>query len=135
MSGRRPRLVLCDPCLDRVGAHPWAYAVALAAAADEPTLVDAVVSRGGRPDLAAAWLPRVQAPTLLIVGGLDQAVIDVNRRAEQLLTCPHLLEVVRGATHLFEEEGTLTQAAAMARAWFLHHLGHRSVANRQRRAS
>ncbi len=110
-------------------------AVALAAAADEPTLVDAVVSRGGRPDLAAESLPRVQAPTLLIVGGLDQTVIDVNRRAERLLTCPHLLEVVRGATHLFEEEGTLTQAAAMARAWFLHHLGHRSVANRQRRAS
>lgn len=100
-------------------------AVALAAAAEKPTLVRAVVSRGGRPDLADQWLPRVQAPTLLIVGGLDHAVVDVNRRADRVLRCPHLLEIVRGATHLFEEEGTLLQAAAMARTWFLQHLGSR----------
>ena len=110
-------------------------AMALAAAADDPTLVSAVVSRGGRPDLAAPWLPRVQAPTLLIVGGLDHAVLDLNRRAEQLLVCPHLLEVVKGATHLFEEEGTLAQAGALARTWFLQHLGARADPGRGRLAS
>lgn len=97
-------------------------AVALAAAADDPSRVRAVVCRGGRPDLATDWLPRVQAPTLLIVGGRDFAVLDVNRSAERLMRCPHLLEVVRGATHLFEEEGTLAQAGALARSWFLRHL-------------
>lgn len=110
-------------------------AVALAAAADQPDLVDAVVSRGGRPDLAAEWLPRVQAPTLLIVGGLDHAVIDVNRRAERLLQCPHLLQVVRGASHLFEEQGTLAQAAVLSRTWFLQQLGHRSASGGRRQAS
>ena len=109
--------------------------MALAAAADEPALVDAVVSRGGRPDLAVEWLPRVQAPTLLIVGGLDRAVIDANRRAERLLQCPHLLEIVRGASHLFEEEGTLAQAAALSRTWFLQNLGQRRLPGHRRHAS
>jgi len=110
-------------------------AVALAAAAAAPHLVEAVVSRSGRPDLAREWLSGVQAPTLLIVGSLDQAVVDINRQAQQELRCPHLLEVVRGATHLFEEEGTLTQAAALARTWFLQHLGPQAGMGAQPRAS
>lgn len=97
-------------------------AVALAAAAQRPDLVRAVVSRGGRPDLASAWLPAVAAPTLLIVGERDAAVLDVNREAERHLTCPHLLRIVNGAGHLFEETGTLAQAGALARTWFVHHL-------------
>lgn len=110
-------------------------AVALAAAAQRPDLVRAVVSRGGRPDLAAAWLPDVEAPTLLIVGDRDQAVIEINREAERHLTCPHLLRIVNGAGHLFEEEGTLAQAGALARTWFLHHLTEPATMVHARRAS
>lgn len=97
-------------------------AVALVAAALAPADAQAVVSRGGRPDQAEPWLPAVRAPTLLIVGGHDLAVLDLNRRAERALTCTHLLEVVRGASHLFEEQGTLQQAAALSRTWFLQYL-------------
>ena len=96
---------------------------ALVAAAMEPTNVRAVVSRGGRPDLAGRWLPRVQAPTLLIVGGHDWQVIDLNRQAQAQLTCPHHLAIVPGATHLFEEPGTLDEAAQLAAEWFVEHLG------------
>lgn len=110
-------------------------AVALAAAAQRPDLVRAVVSRGGRPDLASAWLPDVAAPTLFIVGDRDQAVLEVNREAERHLTCPHLLRIVNGAGHLFEEEGTLVQAGALARTWFLHHLQEPPAMVRRRRAS
>lgn len=110
-------------------------AVALAAAAQRPDLVRAVVSRGGRPDLASAWLPDVAAPTLLIVGERDKAVLEVNREAERHLTCPHLLRIVNGAGHLFEEEGTLAQAGALARTWFLHHLQEPAAMVRPRRAS
>jgi putative phosphoribosyl transferase len=84
--------------------------------------IAAVVSRGGRPDLAGAALPRVQAPTLLIVGGLDGQVLQLNRQAQARLTCEHELAVIPGATHLFEEPGTLEQAAASARDWFTRHL-------------
>ncbi|MCM3883665.1 phosphoribosyltransferase [Frankia sp. R82] len=95
-------------------------AVALAAAAEPGSRVRAVVSRGGRPDLAWTCLPTVRAPTLLIVGGLDEQVLEFNRWAQQRLTgCVHRLVVVPGATHLFGEPGTLTQAAALARDWFL----------------
>lgn len=97
-------------------------AAALVAAAERPQTFRAVVSRGGRPDLAARWLPRVTAPTLLIVGGHDHAVLDLNRQAQRQLGGISLLEVVKGAGHLFAEAGTLPQAAALARAWFLRHL-------------
>jgi len=85
--------------------------------------VSAVVSRGGRPDLAGAALPRVQAPTLLIVGGRDEPVIAMNRTAFAQLHCEKRLEIVPGATHLFEEPGTLEEVARLARDWFDRHLG------------
>ena len=95
---------------------------ALQAAAREPSNIRAVVSRGGRPDLAETYLPSVTAPTLLIVGGWDEPVIDMNRSAFELLTCEKKLIIVPGATHLFEEPGTLEQVADLACTWFLHHL-------------
>ncbi len=98
-------------------------AAALAAAADLGIGVGAVVSRGGRPDLAMDRLPEVDAPTLLIVGSHDVQVLELNRRAaEQLTGCEHQLAVVAGASHLFEEPGTLESAATLARDWFLTHL-------------
>lgn len=97
-------------------------AAALQAAAEQPEAVAAVVSRGGRPDLAGQALARVLAPTLLIVGGADQAVLRLNRQAADLLRCPCRLEVVPGASHLFEQPGTLDAVAVLARDWFLHHL-------------
>jgi putative phosphoribosyl transferase len=96
---------------------------ALVAAAREPATVGAVVSRGGRPDLAGDWLERVQAPTLLIVGGHDRVVLELNERALRRLRSPKQLIVVPGATHLFEEPGTLEEAARLAKDWFLRHLG------------
>ena len=104
-------------------------AAALTAAAVRPDLIHAVVSRGGRPDLAGAnVLPRVTAPTLLIVGGEDDVVLDLNRRAYGQMTCERRLEVVPGATHLFEEPGTLEQVATLAAQWFAGHLSARSAA-------
>lgn len=90
---------------------------ALVAAAEIPDLVKAVVSRGGRPDLAGPALARVQAPTLLIVGGNDEQVIELNREALAQLRAPARIEIVPGATHLFEEPGTLDQVARLARDW------------------
>ena len=95
---------------------------ALIAAAERPAYVSAVVSRGGRPDLAGDALPRVRAPTLLIVGGLDDVVIDLNRKAAQALQCEYRLEIVPGATHLFEEPGKLEQVSLLACNWFTAHL-------------
>ncbi len=95
---------------------------ALVAASRLTSLVSAVVSRGGRPDLAGAALAHVQAPTLLIVGGNDPTVIGLNRRAAQQLRVSYSLEIIPGATHLFEEPGTLDQVARLARDWFLHYL-------------
>jgi putative phosphoribosyl transferase len=97
-------------------------AAALVAAAQLGEIVGAVVSRGGRPDLAADSLPLVKAPTLLIVGGLDYPVIEMNRHAYARLRCEKEIEIVSGATHLFEEPGTLDQAAHLAAAWFRTHL-------------
>jgi putative phosphoribosyl transferase len=91
---------------------------ALAAAATQPEEVRAVVSRGGRPDLAGDLLALVRAPTLLIVGGRDEAVLELNVRARALMHCPTALEVVPTATHLFEEPGTLEEVAQLAAAWF-----------------
>jgi len=97
-------------------------AAALVAAARRPQPVGAVVSRGGRPDLAWGELPDVLAPTLLIVGGDDQDVHELNRRALALLRCRKELVVIPGATHLFEEPGALEQVAQLAQQWFLRHL-------------
>jgi len=93
-------------------------AAALVAAAERPQAVRAIVSRGGRPDLAGPALARVKAPTLLIVGGDDSPVIQMNREALAQLTAEAKLEIVPGATHLFEEPGTLDEVARLARAWF-----------------
>lgn len=98
-------------------------AAALIAAAERPDAIGAVVSRGGRPDLAGAWLPSVRAPTLLVVGGEDREVLRLNRAAlHNLGGQPKALELVAGATHLFEEPGTLDRVADLAAAWFRRHL-------------
>jgi dienelactone hydrolase len=97
-------------------------AAALNAAAARPDQVAAVVSRGGRPDLAMEALPRVKAPTLMLVGGLDYSVIEMNERAAAAMQAPCRIEIVEGATHLFEEPGMLEQVAARARDWFLEYL-------------
>lgn len=95
---------------------------ALQAAAREPSNIKAVVSRGGRPDLAESYLPSVTAPTLLIVGGHDEPVIEMNQAAYDLLTCEKKLIIVPGATHLFEEPRTLEQVAEHAGRWFQRYL-------------
>jgi pimeloyl-ACP methyl ester carboxylesterase len=92
-------------------------AAALIAAAERPDTVRAIISRGGRPDLAGDALPRVQAPTLLIVGGADDVVIDLNRAAMRRMRAHVDLQIVPGATHLFEEPGTLEQVSRLALAW------------------
>jgi dienelactone hydrolase len=97
-------------------------AAALVAAAERPSRVGGVVSRGGRPDLAGPALERVTAPTLLIVGGADPQVLTLNRQAAGRLGVPHRLEVVPGAGHLFEEPGALEEVARLAGAWFVTHL-------------
>jgi putative phosphoribosyl transferase len=98
-------------------------AAALVAAADNPRDVGAVVSRGGRPDLAGEALPKVQAPTLLIVGGDDDIVIELNEQARDKMRCEVKLEIIPGATHLFEEPGTLEKVATLASDWFAKHIG------------
>ena len=97
-------------------------AAALVAAAEIPQDVGAVVSRGGRPDLVGEALPKVQAPTLLIVGGNDDIVIELNEQARDRMRCEVKLEIVPGATHLFEEPGALEQVAQLASDWFVRHL-------------
>ncbi len=119
--GRQPSLKQYG--LGYFGASTGA-AAALIAAAERPDVVRAVVSRGGRPDLAGAALRGVLAPTLFIVGEEDPVVLDLNRSAIAQLPrqTEHNLEVIAGATHLFEEPGTLDQVAALARDWFRTHL-------------
>src|SRR5499427_2982485 len=97
-------------------------AAALVAAADLPQDVGAIVSRGGRPDLAGDALPKVHAPTLLIVGGNDDIVIELNEMASDQMRCEVKLEIIPGATHLFEEAGALEQVAKLASDWFVRHL-------------
>jgi putative phosphoribosyl transferase len=92
------------------------------AAAASPGPMGAVVSRGGRPDLAGDSLGEVKAPTLMIVGGEDHAVIGMNVEALDALQCEKRLEIVPGATHLFEEPGALEEVSRLALAWFLQHL-------------
>ena len=110
-----------DLAIGYFGASTGAGA-ALWAAAEPGSAVRAVVSRGGRPDLARDRLPAVQAPTLLIVGGLDDVVLDLNREASAQMRCENRIEVVPGATHLFEEPGTLEVVAELARRWFTDRL-------------
>src|SRR2546425_13102319 len=95
---------------------------ALVAAAELGEIVGAVVSRGGRPDLAGHALPKVKCPTLLIVGGLDYPVIEMNEQALARLRCEKELKIIPGATHLFEESGTLQEVAGLAADWFRRHL-------------
>jgi len=105
-------------------------AAALLAAAELGELIQAVVSRGGRPDLAGDALPTVKAPTLLIVGGEDQVVAELNRQAHSWLCAEKELKIIPGATHLFEEPGALEEVARLASAWFLkyfHSVLHRTV--------
>lgn len=107
--------------LGQFGASTGAGA-ALVAAAEKPGLVRAVVSRGGRPDLAGRALARVTAPTLLIVGGADTLVIDLNRKAMAQMHCEKHLQIIPGAGHLFEEPGALKKVAGLARDWFVEKL-------------
>lgn len=100
-------------------------AAALIAAAERPARVRAVVSRGGRPDLAGDALEKVRAATLLVVGGADPTVIALNRQAARRLACEHELVIVPGATHLFEETGALEEVTRLATDWFRRHLGER----------
>ena len=117
----RERARLAGTPIGYFGASTGAGA-ALWAAAEPDAQIAAVVSRGGRPDLAIPRLARVRAPTLLIVGGLDEVVLGMNRAAQEHLRCENQLAVVPGATHLFEEPGTLEQAAGLARDWFTRYL-------------
>lgn len=112
---------LKPPAIGIFGASTGA-AAALVAAAAHPVTVRAVVSRGGRPDLATDSLSEVDAPTLLIVGGHDHTVLDLNREALRKLGAGHELDIVEGATHLFEEPGALDEVAQLAAAWFIRHL-------------
>jgi dienelactone hydrolase len=129
LAGRLVRLIdwaRQEPDLERLpiglfGASTGA-AAALVAAAARPNEIGAVVSRGGRPDLADAALPKVAAPTLLLVGSLDVEVIQLNRWAKERMRCTASLEIIAGASHLFEERGTLDQVAARAGDWFSAHL-------------
>jgi dienelactone hydrolase len=106
-------------------------AAALVAAAERPPGVSAIVSRGGRPDLAGAMLSRVRCPTLLLVGGEDRAVLRLNQEALARLDVEKKLQVIAGATHLFEERGALDQVAGIAREWFVRYLKS-SAASRAR---
>ncbi len=111
-----------DLSLGYFGASTGA-AAALAAAAERPKNIVAVVSRGGRPDLAGPALRRVEAPTLLIAGSEDRQVIELNRKALAEMHCEKELSIVPGATHLFEEPGTLEQVSGLALKWFSRHSG------------
>jgi dienelactone hydrolase len=102
---------------------------ALVAEAELPGAVGAVVSRGGRPDLAGDSLPKVRAPTLLIVGGQDPIVMDLNEQARAQMRCEVKVEIIPGATHLFEEAGTLERVAELASDWFVKHLPASRIGN------
>jgi putative phosphoribosyl transferase len=123
-AGRERAWALASALAEGVPARVRIGAAALWAAAEPGAGTAAVVSRGGRPDLARPRLAAVTAPTLLIVGGHDEVVLDLNRRAQAELRCENDLAVVPGATHLFQEPGTLDAAAGLARDWFISHLTH-----------
>lgn len=114
--------VLADYPIGLFGASTGA-AAALVSAAQDPEGVHALVSRGGRVDLAGKWLAKVVTPSLFIVGALDDQVLEWNEQAAQLLRCEHRVDVVPGASHLFEEPGTLEEVADLAASWFTKYLG------------
>jgi dienelactone hydrolase len=123
------RLILAAEWLKARYQRPLGYygastgaSAALIAAAERPEMVSAIVSRGGRPDLAGPSLPNVKAPTLLIVGGLDYEVLELNRAAQRQMRATTELEVVEGATHLFEERGKLEEVAKLSIEWFMKYL-------------
>jgi dienelactone hydrolase len=97
-------------------------AAAIVAAAERPDLAKVVVSRGGRPDLAGSYLTKVQSPTLLIVGGHDEQVLEINQTALSQIRAEKQLTIIPGATHLFEERGALEEVARLASHWFRHYL-------------
>src|SRR5438477_6388345 len=113
----------CDLKIGYFGSSTGGGA-ALVAAAELPKEVFSVVSRGGRPDLAGDALPKVKAPTLLIVGGKDEVVIELNEQARAQMKCECKIDIVPGATHLFEEPGTLEKVAKLASDWFVQHIGN-----------
>ena len=113
----------CDLKIGYFGSSTGGGA-ALVAAAELPKEVFSVVSRGGRPDLAGDALTKVKAPTLLIVGGEDQVVIELNEQARAQMKCECKIDIVPGATHLFEEPGALEKVAKLASDWFVQHLGN-----------
>jgi putative phosphoribosyl transferase len=116
-------LMIAARDIDRIAAvEEKAGAAAALVAAAESSDVAAVVSRGGRPDLAGDALPEVTCPTLLIVGGDDDVVIELNEGARARMVCPTESVIIPGATHLFEETGTLEQVAELASAWFVRYL-------------
>jgi pimeloyl-ACP methyl ester carboxylesterase len=123
------RWILHQPATQQLGIGYFGSstggAAALVAAAELGSAIDAVVSRGGRPDLAGAALPRVTAPTLLIVGEHDDLVLELNQEAGELLRCQKELVIVPRATHLFEESGALERVASAAAAWFRQYLKRR----------
>ena len=123
MNWLRRQIGLIDLPVGYFGASTGA-AAALWAAADPHAEITAIVSRGGRADLAGSRLPRVRAATLLIVGGRDDVVIELNRQAQMKLRCENQLVIVPGPTHLFEEPGALERVAELASDWFIGHLGH-----------
>ena len=108
--------------------HAFAEEVVLYVTIGKILATPQVISRGGRPDLAMASLDRVQSPTLLIVGGLDDVVIELNRQAYEKLKTEKQLAIVPGATHLFEEPGALQEVARLAARWFTQHLGRNKPA-------
>jgi len=123
------RLILAAEWLKARYQQPLGYygastgaSAALIAAAKRPEMVAAIVSRGGRPDLAGQSLPNVKTPTLLIVGGLDYEVLELNRAAQRLMIATTKLEIVEGATHLFEEHGKLEEVARISIDWFKKYL-------------
>jgi dienelactone hydrolase len=123
------RLIMAAEWLKARSKQPIGYygastgaSAALIAAAERPELVSAIVSRGGRPDLAGPSLPKVKAPTLLIVGGLDYEVLEMNRAAQRQMKATTELKVVEGATHLFEERGKLEEVAKLSIDWFKKYL-------------
>ena len=133
LGGRLARVTRWLPTQPRAAGAAIGYfgastgaAAALWAAAEPGSGIAAGVSRGGRPDLAWPRLAAVTAPTLLITGGHDEVVLDLNRRAQAELRCENQLAIVPGATHLFEEPGTLAAAATLARDWFITHLTRNS---------
>jgi len=117
------------------GSSTGAAAALIAAASDSDNSIGAVVSRGGRPDLAAKSLKHVRAPTLLIVGGRDLPVLDLNEAAFESLQCEKVLRILPGATHLFEEPGALEQVARLAAEWFSHYLRRSHSSREQSHAS